>query len=193
MASSSMYGGKGGAPTGQGAGKTNTGMSAPKPPKGYSSVSNYTPDMMQLMEQLIGQLGPDSFLGRIAAGDQSVFEELEAPALKQFSGVQGNIASRFSQGGGGQGALGSRKSSGFQNTQNQAASDFAQKLQANRVGMRENAIKELQGYGNDLLQQKPYDIVEKQKPWWQEAATSFASGAGQGVGKGVTSWLTGIF
>jgi hypothetical protein len=183
-----MYGGKGMAPTGQGAGMTNTGMSAPKPPKGYKSVQNFTPDMMQLMQQLIGQLGPESFLGRIANGDQSVFEELEAPALKQFSGIQGNIASRFSAGGGGQGALSSRKSSGFQNAQNQAASDFSQQLQANRVGMRENAIKELQGAGNQLLQQQPYSLVEKQKPWWQEAATGFAQGAGQGA----TSWITGL-
>ena len=52
---------------------------------------------------------------------------MEAPALKQFSGLQGNLASRFS----GMGS-GARRSSGFQNTSNQAASDFAQQLQANK-------------------------------------------------------------
>lgn len=160
------------------------GMGSPtgKAPKGYKQgqMSNYTPEMMKLFKQMFSHVGPDSYTGRLAAGDESLFGEMEAPALRQFGELQGGMASKFSGMG-----MGARNSSGFQNTMNAATSNFAQDLQSKRQGLQRQAIMDLMGMSSDLLGQKPYEnyMVEKAKPWWQEAATGFASGAGQGLGK----------
>ena len=159
-----------------------SGRTGNKIPKGYSSgqIKQYTPEQEQLFQQGIGNVGPDSYLSKLAGGDEDLFNQIESPALQQFSELQGGLASRFS----GMGGLGARKSSGFQNTQNQAASSFAQQLQANRQNLRQQAIQDLHGMSQDLLGNRPYEqfLTEKAKPWWQEAATGFASGLGSGIG-----------
>lgn len=138
-----------------------------KIPSGYKkgSMANFTPEMMQLFQQMFGELGPDSYLARLAGGDQDLFAEMEAPALKQFSGIQGNLASRFSGMG-----IGGRRSSGFQNTSNQAASDFAQQLQSRRQELQRGAIGDLWGMKNDLLGKQPYDnfLIPKGPSGWQQ-------------------------
>ena len=93
---------------------------------GYNEIKSqvFTPEQMDLLSQAFQQVSPDSQLSILASGDQSAFNQIEAPALKQFGALQGNIASRFS----GLGGTGSRNSSGFQNKMNTAASDFAQQL-----------------------------------------------------------------
>jgi len=157
-----------------------------KVPSGYKkfSIQNMTPEQMELLENSIGQLGPDSFLSRLAGGDQSMFEEMEAPALRQFSELQGNIASRFSGAG-----TGSRRSSGFQNTMSSAASNFAQDLQSKRTDMRSQALRDLMGFSNQLLQQRPFDQGLVEKP--QSGLQQFLSGIAPAVGQGVGSFLGG--
>ena len=83
-----------------------------KIPKGYEqgTLQQFTPEQMNLFKSMFGQVGPDSFLGKLAGGDQSMFEQMEAPAMRQFQGLQGQLASRFSGMG-----MGSRRGSGFQN------------------------------------------------------------------------------
>src|SRR5260221_6466103 len=85
-----------------------SGMVGNKIPKGkkIGQYANYTPQQMELHQRGFEQVAPDSYLSRLAGGDQSLYGEIEAPALKQFSGLQGNLASRFS----GAGSLGGRKS-----------------------------------------------------------------------------------
>ncbi len=138
-----------------------------KVPKGYSlgQLDQFTPEQHNLFQQMFGQLGPDSFLSKLAGGDEDTFNQIEGPALKQFSGLQGNLASRFS----GMGS-GARRSSGFQNTSNQAASDFAQQLQANRTGLQQQATRDLMGFGNELLNQRPYEqtLTKKSLPFWKQ-------------------------
>lgn len=160
--------------------KSGGGMRGDVIPKGYKAgqLQQYTPEQMQQFGSLFEHVGPDSYLSRLAGGDQSQFAEMEAPALRQFSQLQGNIASRFSGGGGGQGAMSSRRSSGFQNTMGAAASDFAQQLQANRQNLTRQAQKDLFEMSQMLLNQRPYerDLFEKpeKKPsGWQ----NFAAGA----------------
>lgn len=140
------------------------GSSGEQIPEGYSKgqVQNFTPEAMQLYKQLFSHLGPDSYLSKLAGGDEELFRQIEAPALKQFGGIQGNIASRFSGMG-----TGGRKSSGFMNTQNQAAQDFAGQLQSQRQGLMSQALKDLMGMSNQLLGQKPYDnfLVKEENPW----------------------------
>ncbi len=159
---------------------------------------NFTPEQMQIFSQMQGNVSPESYLSRLAGGDESMFSEIEAPALRQFSGLQGNIASRFSQGGGSPGgrqaALGTRRSSGFQNTMGAAASDFAQQLQSQRQGLQRQAIMDLSGLQSDLLGQRPYHTElepRKQKQsFWQKAAP-WAGAAIGGIAGGPSGALAG--
>lgn len=155
-------------------------MPAKMVPKGYDQIANFTPQQMQLFEQMFSHVGPDSYLSKIAGGDQSAFEEMERPAMKQFQGLQGQIGSRFS-GLGGAGSLGARRSSGFGLEQNQATQDFAERLQSNRLNMRNQALQGLMGMSNQLLGQQPYSLSPKQQgSKWGSAL----SGAGQGATAG---------
>jgi hypothetical protein len=144
---------------------------------------NFTPEQMDLFQQLFSHAGPESYLSRLAGGDESLFGEIEAPALRQFSGLQGNIASRFSAPG-----TGARKSSGFQNTLGGAASDFALQLQAQRQGLQRQAIMDLMGLSGDLLGQRPYDtFVEEPR---QRQSSGWGGILGGTVG-GIGGFLTG--
>ncbi len=155
---------------------------------------NFTPQQMKLHEGMFDQVGPDSYLSRLAGGDEDLFAEMEAPALRQFSGLQGNLASRFSFGGGGRGAMSSRHSSGFQNTMGAEASNFAQDLQSKRQGLQRQAIMDLSGLQNDLLGQNPWHTeLEARKPkqsWWQKAAP-WAGAAVGGITGGPGGALAG--
>jgi hypothetical protein len=166
--------------------KYSTGAMKEKIPSGYKkgSLQQFTPEQMQLFQQQFGQVAPDSYLSRLAGGDQSMFGEIEAPALRQFNALQGNIASRFSGmgGGGNQRALGGRKSSGFQNTINSAASNFAQELQSNRQGLQRQALMDLMGLSNSLLGQRPYQNFLIKKEPKQSGLGGILGGAVGGIG-----------
>jgi hypothetical protein len=154
---------------------------------GYTPVSQqqFTPEQMQLLQQGYERVNPNSYLSKLAAGDEDLFNQLEAPAMRQFQGLQGNIASRFS----GMGS-GARRSSGFQNTINQASSDFASDLQAQRMGLQRNAIMDLHSMSNDLLGQRPYEqfLLPKQKSGWQQFLEGLGGGVSQGVGSAGAIW-----
>jgi len=164
------------------------GRTGNKIPKGYSAgqIQQFNPEQMGLFSSQFSNVGEDSYLSKLANGDQSTFDEMEAPALRQFSQLQGGIASRFSGMG-----MGNRRSSGFQNAQNSAATNFSQDLQSRRQEMRRQAIHDLMGYSNQILNQRPYDqqlIKKEQSPWYgiagqlaggiPGAIASFATGGG---------------
>lgn len=161
-----------------------------KIPSGYkkASIQQFTPEQMDLFQQMFSQLGPEGFLSRLSQGDESLFEEMEAPAQRQFAQQQGNIASRFSNMG-----LGARRSSGFQNTLTQASSDFAEKLRSQRLGLQQQALKDLMGMSNELLNQRPQEnlLVKKQMPWWQQGLVAGAQGLGEGAGKAAAAFAGG--
>ncbi len=187
---SSSLGGYGGFSAATGYGGNATGLASGKRgggpgdviPKGYrkGQLNQFTPEQTQLFEQMFGQVSPDSYLSRLSQGDEELFNEMEAPALKQFSGLQGGIASRFSQGGGGPGAMSSRRSSGHQNTQTAAASDFAQQLQSNRQTLQRQAIQDLMGLSNQLLGQRPTEQFLSPKKQQSSSGLGGAIGAGLG-------------
>lgn len=159
-----------------------TGMPKEKIPKGYKkgTLNNFTPEQMDLFQQMFGQLGPDSYLSKLAGGDEETFNQMEAPAMKQFAGLQGQLGSRFS----GMGGTGAQKSSGFQNTANQASADFAQQLQSQRQNLQRGAITDMMNFSNQLLQQRPQEnyLVEKQQK--QKGGWGGAVGAGVGGAAG---------
>lgn len=156
-------------------------------PKGYNvgSLQNFTPQQNKLFGQMFGHLGPDSYLSKLASGDQSTYDEMEAPAMRQFSGELGNIASRFS--GMGRGA---RKGSGFQNTVTSAASNFAQDLQSKRSEMRRQALNDLFGFSNAMLNQRPEDRQLFEKP--QKPQNSWLNSFGSGVGHAIPGAIQGF-
>jgi hypothetical protein len=165
---SSMYGGRG-APAYSSGGTA--GGSATGKVGGYKvgQLQQFTPEQMDLFRSLFSHVMPGSQLSNLAGGDEEAFKQIEGPALRQFSGQLGGLASRFS----GMGGLGGRHSSGFQNTATQAASEFSQDLASKRQGLQRQAIMDLMGLSSDLLGQKPYDqflYPEKEKqPWWKKA------------------------
>lgn len=151
-------------------------------PSGYrtAQMSNFTPEQGGLFKQGMENVGPDSYLSKLAGGDQSAFAEMEAPAMRQFGELQGNLSSRFSGMG-----MGARKSSGFSNTMNAAASDFAQDLQSKRMNIRNDAIKSLHGMSQDLLNQRPFERQMYKKEQnsgfnWGQAASGAVKGGIQG-------------
>jgi len=171
--------------------KSGAGTSGDVLPEGHDAaqLQQFTPEQMQLFKQMFSHVGPDSFTSKLASGDQSAFAQMERPALQQFNATQGNIASRFSGMG-----MGGRKSSAFQNTTNAAASDFASNLQSQRMGYQQQAIKDLMGMSGELLGQRPYErqLVEKPRPWYEEAAIGAASGLGEGLGNAAGKYVGGF-
>lgn len=163
-----------------------------KIPSGYKrgQLQQFTPEQMDLFQSLFGHVGPGSYLSKLAAGDESLFGEMEAPALRQFSGLQGQLASRFSGMG-----TGARRSSGFQNTANQASSDFAQDLQSRRQELQRQAIGDLMGMSSNLLSQRPNEqfLVPKNKSFLESLFGNLSSGLGQGIGEGISGFPFGNF
>lgn len=149
-------------PTGDNLGSTMAGRSSLGPYSGQKlaggfkqgQLTNFTPEQMQLFQSLFSQVGPESYTAKLARGDQGLFEEMEAPAHRQFEGALGSIANRFSNPG--QGALSARRSGGFNRYTSQAASDFAQDLQSRRQALQRQAIADLLGMSRDLLHEQPY-------------------------------------
>jgi len=181
---SSMIGSRGCGPTGCG----NKGKVS-----GYnmSTVNTLSPQQQQLFDQLMngtmpGIAGGLSHLSKLANGDQSYFEDLEKPAMRQFGEMQGQLASRFSGGGFAPGAMGARRGSGFTNTMNSATTQFAENLQSNRLNLQQQAIRDLLGMSQSLLgtQTQHSFMSPKRKPFWQELLMGMSPGIGQAAGMG---------
>lgn len=156
-------------------------------PKGYQhgQIGQFTPEQQQLFQHMFSQVGPESFLGKLANGDQSQFEQLEAPAMRQFGQLQNSTANRFSGVG-----SGSRRSSGFQNELGGQTASFAEGLQSRRLGLQQQAIQELMGMSQSLLGQRPFEqfLTPEKQPWWKELLGSLSGGIGQAGGTLGTGW-----
>jgi hypothetical protein len=147
-----------------------------KRPHGFSEfgINNYTPEQNQIFRQSADTLGPNSYTARLAKGDESLFAEQEAPALRQFNELQGGMASRFSGMG-----MGARKSSGFKNTSNAAAH------------LQRQAVLDMMGMSNQFLNQRPVEkgLVEKpHKESWGDTALkwyqAYQGGSNSGLSGG---------
>jgi len=165
--------------------RNNPNAMASGSPKGFQKLPNFTPEMMQLFQSLFGQLGPGSRTARLAGGDEGIFNEIEAPAYSQFTSGLGGLASKFS----GMGGTGSRKSSGFQNTANQALSEFSQGLASQRQGLSRQAMQDLFSMSNMLLNQRPYEYAEKEKEpsFWESLFGGLGNIGGNIFGNVATS------
>lgn len=139
---------------------------------GYRSITSptKTSGQMDLLNLLMGGSkgglsgGLDQLSQMAGGGSEEYWNQMEAPAMRQFGQLQGNIASRFS----GMGS-GARRSSGFQNAQSGAATDFAERLQSQRMGLQQSAIQQLMGLGQNLLGQDLFQtsFIPKKKSGWE--------------------------
>lgn len=162
---------------------------------GYKQITSPTMSgqgqgLTDLLYSLIGGQGGGlsqglQGLNKMASGDQSQFSQAEAPALRQHQQLLGNLASRFS----GMGS-GARGSSGFQNTASEATTDLAERLQGQRMNYQQQALQQLLGLSESLLNRPTFQsgFAPKKKPFWQELAGGAAQGFGQGLGM-----LPGLF
>lgn len=161
-------------------------------PKGYKKgqIAQFTPQQMELFSQLFQHLDPDSYLSKLAGGDESFFEEMEAPAWRKFQEAQGELGSRFSQLA--PGAMSAQRGSGFQNQAGQLGSDFAMNLASKRQELQRQAIMDLMGMSESLLGQRPYDTFLAEKPQKQEKSALGGYGGliGTGLG-GIAGFLAG--
>lgn len=164
----------GSGPTGRASGLKGTG---------YNQVSlpTISPDQQELYSLLRkgsqGGVGAGlSHLSKLASGDQSGFDQMEKPALRQFSKLQGNIGSAFSGMG-----TGARNSSAFQNASSEAGVDFAERLAGNRMNFQRDAIQQLLGLSRDLLgtQTQQNFLTPEKIPFWKQLLSMFGGGAGQ--------------
>lgn len=145
----------------------------------------YTPEMMDLWQQMHGNVGQNSYLGKLAAGDESTFNQMEAPAFRQFNELQGGLASRFSGMG-----TGGRKSSGFQNAATAATSNFAQDLASRRQSLQQQAIKDLHSMSSNLLGHNPYEqyYTEPKKNFGQQLLGGILPLAGMAGAGYMSGW-----
>jgi len=158
-------------------------------PKGYNQgqLQQFTPEQLSLFKQMFGQVGQDSFLSKLAGGDEQTFQDIEAPQHRQFGEYLGNAGSRFA----GMGSTGNIKSSGFQNGITAASSGFAQDLASKRQGLQRQAMGDLFNMQNTLLGQRPYEKFvtkepAKQPSFWEELLTKSIPGViQQGAGAGL--------
>jgi hypothetical protein len=138
-----------------------------KIPKGYDlgQLQQMDPQQLEMYKKMFPWLDEESDLWRLAQGDEEAFQEMEAPAYRDFNSLISGIANRFgTPSGGGQAQLGARKGSGFQNTLTAAGSNFAQDLQSRRQDLKRQALNDLMGYSNTLLQQRPTEKFLAPKP-----------------------------
>lgn len=181
-------------PTG-GMNPTSTGynQTREKVPSGYKkySISNFTPEQMDLFQQLFSHVDPESYLSRLAGGDQALFDEMEAPAFRQFNELMGEMGSRFSGMG-----MGARKGSGFNISGTTAASNFAQDLASKRQELQRQALMDLFNMSQQLMGERPYEtgLMEKKKKGlggWGGVGGAALGGAGGFLTGGPAGALAG--
>lgn len=169
-----------------------TGNAAGLKGTGFNLVRTGTKDPMQqdIASRLYGgskegiSAGTD-WLSRLAKGDQGTFEQLEAPALRQFGQLQGNLASRFSGAG-----SGTRRSGAFQRASQDATTDLAERLQANRVGLQQSAVSQLNDIASMLLGQQNFEnnLIPKKQSALMQLLAALSGGAASGIGNIGSLW-----
>lgn len=119
------------------------------------------------------------FFSQMASGNPQMFEQMEAPAMRQFGALQGNIASRFS----GMGS-GARHSSGFQNTMGEAGADLAERLAGNRMAYQRDASQQLMDMAKNLWGTKTFEsaLMPKEIPFLKQLLGLLGGGMSQAGG-----------
>jgi len=160
---------------------------------GYRPVNVPTDPRIQELWQLLmggssqGMKGGLDYLSKLAqGGDEEMWNQLEAPAFRQFEQQTSQLANRFSGEG-----TGARRGSGFQNAMGGMSSDLAQNLRSQRMGMQNDAISQLLGLGQNLLNtplSQTY-LQPKKKSFFEELMGGLSGGMGTAGGMGFLKLL----
>lgn len=118
---------------------------------------NYTPDQINFINDLLqqakaGNQNAFEYLNSILSDEEGVLEDFQRPALDQFNNeIIPGILERFT-------GLNAGRSSALEQTLGQAAKGLATNLSAQRAGLKQNAINQLQNFGQLGLtrQTSPY-------------------------------------
>ena len=147
-------------------------------PEQMQQAQLYTPEQQQSMQQQLGgatQQLPQIFeyLNQILSQNPELMKQFEAPAMRQFEEqILPTIAERFS-------GLNAQKSSAFGQQLGQAGAGLSENIAAQRAGLGQQAIGQLQ----QLLQggqQRQYENIFR--PQTFGALGQLAGGIGQGLG-----------
>jgi len=157
-------------------------------PDQMHQLSNLRPEQEGLFEQLVnagkgagagGAFGQSADYYRGLLGDDSQdFNAFSAPQMRQF---REDILPQLSEQFAGMGSGGLR-SSGFQNAQNQAGVDLAERLGAIRANLRQSGAQGLQNIGQLGLNPTSQYVNQPGTPGFIQ---SFAPAIGQGIGSAV--------
>ncbi len=135
--------------------------------KGKSAlITGGTAGIGKAIARLYAENGADvAIFGTNRERAEQAFQEMEAPAYRDFNSIISGISNRFgAPSGGGQAQMGARRGSGYQNTLTAAGSNFAQDLQGRRQDLKRQALNDLMGYSNQILGQRPVDKFLAPKP-----------------------------
>lgn len=166
-----------------------------KPPKGYGAYSLPTmgggqADIYNLLKNQFQGGAGDIYqkLFGMARGDAGTFDQLEAPALRQF---QEQIAPQIAQRYAGSGISGS---SGLNNSLAGAGANLAENLQGQRLGLMQQSMHDVLHLG-DLLLGTPtqqYGLYQKENQGrdWMQLLGSLGTQIGGGY---LGSKLGGLF
>lgn len=140
-------------------------------PKGFRAgeVQQFDKQQTGLYNQRSNDIGPSSYLNRLASGDESAYSEMENPAYQQFQDQINGLGSRFGgfdQGGG--------------RNVSQGANDFGMRIRSQRMNMRNQALHSLFSYSQSLLGQRSKDrfLYEKQPKKGNNLTGYIGAGAG---------------
>lgn len=154
--------------TGSSVGRTSSGSMRDIVPKGYrlGQLQKFNPQQMELFGQLFSHLGPESFLSKLASGDQSAFAPAEEQSWRDYQGALGEMNEGLT-------GMGASKSSGGNLMKTQAAMDFARALKMQRHDLQTQALRELFQMSDMLLGQEPahrgfYEKGPKKPSFWEQ-------------------------
>lgn len=151
------------------------------------------PQQNMLQQNLIGGLqGGQSnipgfgYLQNLLSGNPEAFSAYEAPALRQFhQQIVPGLAERFAGLG-----MGAQGSSAFQQQLASAGGRLSQDLAAQRAGLQQGALGQLQGFYGQAMQPSFQNFYQQPT---QGALHGLASGLGQGIGYGASGMFGGGF
>lgn len=154
-------------------------MHPQKAPSGYeiANVQQYTPETLNLYNKLLSSVSgsylPSGIgkLGKLAAGDEAAFSQVEKPYYSALQKALGQSAGRFSQYGTG----------AFQQAQAGAGQSLRENLAAQRQQISMNALQSLLGLSQSIFSNQPYENVlvpEKERSSWLPVIAGALTGAG---------------
>jgi hypothetical protein len=137
------------------------------------------PKTASLHDQLVSLIGGGAgssidLLSKLASGDQGTFQQLEAPAFRNFEQGMGQLGSRFAGMG-----MGATKGSGFKLASGGMAQDLATSLQSQRMNLQQQAISQLLGMSQSLMgtPTQGYGLVQKAPSFWESLLPGMGSSA----------------